>query len=536
MKKLTLGQKIHAGFGSILLILAIIGTFAYIKQQQSFADFTSYRELARDNDLASRLYADLLEARLKVKNYIQNPSAANATAYHVAEKDVQDVIGEAQQGIHKPERVVLVEDAVRLFDDYAKTFIKLENLDSQAGADELITHLDTVGPAIAKDAQAIKMSVKADQDELGPRVKAALEATLRTLLITCVVAIVIGVVMAVFITRSITRPVRILIETLTKSSEQTASASDQVSSSSQALAEGASEQAASLEETSASLEELSSMTQRNAESAAQAKDAAAQTRGSADAGTEQMQAMVTAMEAIKSASTEISNILKTIDEIAFQTNILALNAAVEAARAGEAGAGFAVVADEVRALAQRCAAAAKETATKIEDSVAKSQQGARISVEVANSFSTIQEQIRELDKLVADIATASGEQNEGLSQVTTAITQMDKVTQSTASSAEETAAAASELSAQSKTLTEAVDQLQVQIASGKHQSMEKNGMSVPQRPSNSHSVSPIEHVRVTETPNAFVAAAHSGPKPGAVVSPTAEVTSNQAADDFFKDS
>jgi hypothetical protein len=258
-----------------------------------------------------------------------------------------------------------------------------------------------------------------------------------------------------------------LAQSLTNGAVQVAQASAQSSQSSQALADGAAQQAAALEQTSASLEEMSSMTRRNADSAQQAKQAATQARESAEAGSRQMQTMVESMSAIQAASDAIAKMLKGINEIAFQTNILALNAAVEAARAGEAGAGFAVVADEVRALAQRCAAAARETEAKIEDSVSKSRQGARISGEAARSFTEILDRVRNLDRWVSEIATASSEQSQGIGQVNTAVSHMDKVTQANAAGAEEIAAASEELSAQSEELKAAADSLMCLVEGGR---------------------------------------------------------------------
>ena len=154
-----------------------------------------------------------------------------------------------------------------------------------------------------------------------------------------------------------------------------------------------------------------------------------------------MQTMAVAMNDIKGSSDEVAKIIKTIDEIAFQTNILALNAAVEAARAGEAGMGFAVVADEVRNLAQRAAPAAKETSGKIETAVTKTTQGVQISAKVAQSLQEIVAKVRQVDELAAEVAAASREQSQGIEQVNTAVTQMDKVTQSSAATAEESASA-----------------------------------------------------------------------------------------------
>ncbi len=279
--------------------------------------------------------------------------------------------------------------------------------------------------------------------------------------------------------------------------DQVASASAQVASASQTLAEGASQQAASLEETGASLEEISSMTKRNADNSQSAKSLASQTRAAADTGAADMSEMSSAMDAVKASSVEVGKIIKTIDEIAFQTNILALNAAVEAARAGEAGMGFAVVADEVRNLAQRSAQAAKETATKIEDSIAKSNHGVQISGKVGASLQEIVTKARQVDDLVAEIATASNEQSQGIGQVNTAVSQMDKVTQSNAATAEESAAAAEELNAQAASQKQVVSQLLALVGAARSTHADTVGSIAPDKlhPSrNAKVVKPEERV------------------------------------------
>ncbi|MBD3408587.1 MAG: HAMP domain-containing protein, partial [Ignavibacteriales bacterium] len=239
-----------------------------------------------------------------------------------------------------------------------------------------------------------------------------------------------------------------ILQSVSATSEEVLAGSSQVADASQSLSQGATEQAASLEEISSSMNELSSQTKMNAENANQASALAVQARKSTERGDQGMQNLMQAMAEINESSKNISKIIKVIDEIAFQTNLLALNAAVEAARAGRHGKGFAVVAEEVRNLAARSAKAAKETAEMIETAIKRSENGFEIVNETAEILKEVTENSTKTADIVAEIAAASNEQAQGIMQINTGLSQVDKVTQQNTANAEESASASQELNGQ----------------------------------------------------------------------------------------
>ena len=249
-----------------------------------------------------------------------------------------------------------------------------------------------------------------------------------------------------------------LLGQVPKAGEHVAVSSSQVAESSSSLSEGATSSASSLEEIGASINELANHTAQNAKDASRANNLTISARTDAQKGTTMMREMVDAMVDIRESGQNISKIIKVIDEIAFQTNLLALNAAVEAARAGQHGKGFAVVAEEVRNLAGRSAKAAQETAKLIEDSVAKTTRGSQIAGETAASFHAIVGGIQEVVTLVSAIAEGSGDQARRLAEVNDGLDQIDQVVQMNTASAEESAAAAEELSSQAQLLKQMMAQ------------------------------------------------------------------------------
>ncbi len=235
--------------------------------------------------------------------------------------------------------------------------------------------------------------------------------------------------------------------------QNVAEASSQVGAASQQLSASATEGASSLEETVSSLEELLSMVQLNAD---YAKQAAALSQGScsaAETGEVEIKKLIAAVSDVSKSSKEIAEIISVIDTIAFQTNLLALNAAVEAARAGEHGKGFAVVAEAVRNLALRSASAAKDISKLIKESVAKTGNGVEIADASGVVLKDIVTSVKKVAQLNNEIAAASQQQSNGLSQISKAMNQLDGVTQGNAATAEEASGQAVNLQSQVVELT-----------------------------------------------------------------------------------
>ncbi len=204
-------------------------------------------------------------------------------------------------------------------------------------------------------------------------------------------------------------------------------------------------QAAALEETAAALNELTSAVDSASDGAREAATVVAQARGRSEEGRGVVDRAIAAMTEIEASSERISSITSVIDEIAFQTNLLALNAGVEAARAGEAGRGFAVVASEVRALAQRSSEAAREIAQLIATSGRQVKDGVSLVDRSGKELAAIDELVRRVDDLVRTIASSAVEQSSGLSEINSAVNDLDRVTQQNAAMFEETSAAVTTL-------------------------------------------------------------------------------------------
>lgn len=243
-----------------------------------------------------------------------------------------------------------------------------------------------------------------------------------------------------------------VLKEINQASEEVALGAGQISDGSQVISQGTAEQAGELESFTSVVRHIAQTAQHNAIDAEQASALAQSVKADATNGNEKMLLLRNAMTEIQDSSSNISKIIKVIDDIAFQTNILALNAAVEAARAGAHGRGFAVVAQEVRNLAIRSAQAAKETQLLIEGEQTKTAYGTKTTDEAVEMLTGILENIKHVAEISDQIACASREQADRMTQINTGIEQLSTVVQSNSATAEQAAASSQQLAEQSEHL------------------------------------------------------------------------------------
>lgn len=141
---------------------------------------------------------------------------------------------------------------------------------------------------------------------------------------------------------------------------------------------------------------------------------------------------------LKTKTTQISGITSTVKDIADQSSMLALNAAIEAVRSGEHGRGFSVVAREIRNLADQSIESTRQVGDALSDigraigeAVSITEQGEKKIAGGVHQVTESGQHMRELAGIVRDstatvrqIAAAVGQQNEGVSQLFMAVTEV----------------------------------------------------------------------------------------------------------------
>lgn len=466
MNKMSFGTKVLSGQAVITLFVLLAGSFAfYVANSLNGIIGNIVTRDMRKVLLASDVQSHVGSAIGAQRGMMLSALTGNEAGINSAQREVSDHLSQIDQSLREATPLASTDRERQLVSDmndsrgeWARAFERQRQMLAEKRFDEATKMQTDVFASVSdrlsgSSTQLLKIQTlitEASRQESNDVASRAKGLAIALLLLSIGVAAA-----ALYTVQQGNRSLRQYSAEITESADQVASTATQVTAASQALAQGSAEQAATLEETSASAEEINSMTQKNA---ANARSAANETE-SADnllkETTQRLDQMIGSMNEINASSEKISRIIRVIDEIAFQTNILALNAAVEAARAGEAGMGFAVVADEVRNLAQRSAQAAKDTSALIEESIVRSQDGKVRLDEVANCVRKVVDNASRIKILAGEVHVGSQEQARGIEQIAKAVAQMQRVTQSTASSAEQSASAGEEMSAQATGLNNA---------------------------------------------------------------------------------
>ena len=129
--RMTLGMKLSAGFVLVVLLLAISSTNSVISLNGASDGFSNYRTLARDTNLAGRVQANLVLARLEMKNYLLSSGERGLDKYTERFAAVNELFAQAQAEIQQPQRVKLIQETAPLLQEYQATFNDVRSLMEQ---------------------------------------------------------------------------------------------------------------------------------------------------------------------------------------------------------------------------------------------------------------------------------------------------------------------------------------------------------------------------------------------------------------------
>ena len=545
LRDFKIGTRLGMGFGSILVILAVVVLSANALNYRNKAELLEGLALAGEkNTQASQMKSAMLETGIAMRNIglqgdvgLMQAEESKVRQHRKLYDGARDKL--AGLGLSDGEKALLADIAKvdgEVDAAFKEAMGQVLAFNSEGAAKVIATRIDPLNRKTLADINKLLDLQHVAQQSF---MDGSLAADARLMLVLFVLggaAVAIGAWCAIFITRSITVPLsgalavaqkvaageltshvavegkdetsalqqalKDMNDSLAKTVSDVRNGTQTITVASREIASGNADlsartetQASSLEETASSMEELTSTVKQNADNARQANQLAVSASSVAEQGGNVVAQVVDTMGSIKDSSRKIVDIIGVIDGIAFQTNILALNAAVEAARAGEQGRGFAVVASEVRNLAQRSAGAAKEIKGLIGDSGEKVDAGSRLVDEAGQTMGLIVTSIRQVADIMGEITAATQEQSHGIEEVNQAIAQMDQMTQQNAALVEEAAAAAESMQEQAQKLADAVSIFKL---GGEHMAPEVRVAAVPVRAAAPAAKAPVARVGVAK--------------------------------------
>ena len=468
---MNVGRKLTAGFSLLLFFVAAIC-------------YTGFSGFSSAESSSGRLSAigSLYDHAGEVKDALRESQASAVTALNSVDAEVDNIRGLIQKGQWPPEYGVLAEGIGKDIDALRSDLginTQLDNKDMQDRVSDLLENINKIYAAEETRSGEI---LSWNRWLLGVLGLASLS---------------IGVIVAIVIHRSTVPPLRAALEEanritqgdltrhfstdrqdepgqllqsmaamklqlsqivnrIQEQSGEIVHVSEEIAAGNSNLAARTEEQAASVEQTAATLGQLTTTIGQTAENTGQAHQLVTHAGSIVMQNGELMRSVTHRMQTIHDSSSKMVDIIQVIDGIAFQTNILALNAAVEAARAGESGRGFAVVAGEVRALAGRSATAAKEIRALIDSSVSEIVEGRSLVDKADVAMQEMVQNVASMGLLMSDIAGASREQSEGLTQINGTMNHIDHATQQNAVLVEQSTAAAASMQMQARDLMKMV--------------------------------------------------------------------------------
>ena len=419
----------------------------------------------------------LLLGRLYMAKFLDTNDQSAVEHVHLEFKEMQKYLDILNIELQNPDRRIMLKKVIEAKKKYTEAFDKL--VETIFARNTIITgKLYQVGPYVAENVEHVKLSIKAVQDDMGPKLVASNKRSSILIIVLSVLALGTGFILALLITRSITKPITkgvrlaeemaegdltrqidiaqndevgILIkalntmsgnlrkmfvdissgtQTLTSSSkemsvvseqmsstaEQTSDRSKNVAASSEKMTTNMDSVATSTEQTTANIQNISSAIEEMSVTINEIANNTAKGSETTAQAVKNAENVSKKVDKLGKAASEINKVTETISDISEQTNLLALNATIEAARAGEAGKGFAVVAGEIKALAQQTAEATNEISQKIGGVQATTK-------ESMEAIASILEIVNEINSIVSTVATAIEEQSATTKEISNNVVQ-----------------------------------------------------------------------------------------------------------------